>query len=346
MSMTEQIKSPMGELRNQLQRMQPQWAAALPKHIRPEHFERVVLTAIQGNPSLMTLDRRSLFQACTQAAQDGLLPDGREGAIVPFKGKAKWMPMVAGLLRKARNSGQIAAIVARVVYDGDKYRYWIDEDGEHLIYEPADNPDLAIVKRVFAMAKLTDGTLLVEPMSRGEIEKVRASSQTGQKEDGPWVQWWDEMAKKTAIRRLAKRLPMSPELEDVIRRDDELYDVAGKGRPMKVVEESFEGVPKESPAPLKSLDDFANGNHKQPDEPAKRGRGRPRKLEAEVKPDTWLEPYREAVANAKTPEEVQEAWDGIAEHIDLATEEQKSEASDIFNSKMDEFEDQASYQEP
>src|SRR5262245_13301093 len=148
------------------------------------------------------------------------------------------MPMYLGLIKRARNSGEIANIVARVVYEGDKYRYWIDgEKGEQLIYEPGDNPDIAIVKRVFAMAMLKDGTMLVEPMSRAEVEKVRASSQTGQEKDAPWSKWWEEMAKKTAIRRLAKRLPMSPDLEQVITRDDELYDQAAKGaKPVKAVE--------------------------------------------------------------------------------------------------------------
>src|SRR5262245_19014428 len=110
------IKSPMNELRTQIGRMENQWIAALPKHISIDKFQRVVMTAVQNNPNLVSVDRRSLWNACTQAAQDGLLPDGREGAIVPFKGRANWMPMYAGLIKKARNSGEIASIVARVVY--------------------------------------------------------------------------------------------------------------------------------------------------------------------------------------------------------------------------------------
>jgi phage RecT family recombinase len=334
--MNAPIKNPMMELRSQMQRMDAQWTAALPKHIRVDHFMRVVQTAIQNNPQLIAVDRRSLWNACTQAAQDGLLPDTREGVIVPFKGKAKWMPMYQGLIKKARNSGEIATIVARVVYKGDHYRYWIDEEGEHLNYEPTDNPDLATVVRVFAMAKTRDGELLVEPMSRAEIERVRSSSQTGREKGSPWDVWWDEMAKKTAIRRLSKRLPTSPELEQAIRRDDELYDSASRqAKPM--VEIPNDDTP--APRPIRSLEDFGNGHGKKGD-PAKRSRGRPKKPdptpepEPEMEPE-WLANYREDLAQCETADEVQDSWDAINDDFAVASDELKAVASELYNANME-----------
>jgi len=59
-------------------------------------------------------------------------------------------------------------------------------------------------------------------MNVAEIEKVRNISRA--KNSSPWQEHWGEMAKKTVIRRLAKRLPMSTDLEEVIRRDDEMFD--------------------------------------------------------------------------------------------------------------------------
>lgn len=59
-------------------------------------------------------------------------------------------------------------------------------------------------------------------MSLGEIEKVRKVSRAAT--NGPWVEWWEEMARKTVLRRLSKRLPMSTDVDDLIRRDDDLYD--------------------------------------------------------------------------------------------------------------------------
>lgn len=232
--MSEPNANPLIAFKQQLDVRADQFKAALPAHMPPERFSRVVLTAVQNNPDLLNADRPSLWNACMRAAQDGLLPDGRDGAIVIYntkeKGggwvkKAQWMPMVWGIVKKVRNSGQLAMITARVVYGGDKYRYWLDEDGEHILYEPCETPDRNHVRLVFAAARTTDGELMVEPLTAADIDKIRASSKA--KDNGPWVDWWDEMARKSAIRRLAKRLPMSSDLDDLVRRDDELYDFSG-----------------------------------------------------------------------------------------------------------------------
>lgn len=228
---------PMVLIKDQIEKREHEFARALPAHIPVERFKRVVLTAVQNNPDLLRADRQSFFNACMRSAQDGLLPDGRDGAIVIYSTKerrdgrdewikkAQWMPMVFGILKKIRNSGELAAITARVVYAGDRFRYWIDDSGEHVEYEPADNPDTNVVRRVFAMAKTKGGEVYVEPMSVEQIEKVRNVSRA--KDKGPWVDWWDQMAIKTALRRLAKRLPMSSDLDDLLRRDDDLYDMQG-----------------------------------------------------------------------------------------------------------------------
>ena len=237
---TEERKPhPLVVMKEQIEQRESEFARALPAHIPVERFKRVVLTAVQNNPDLLAADRQSFFNSCMRSAQDGLLPDGRDGAIVIYNTKekrdgrdvwvkkAQWMPMVFGILKKIRNSGELAAITARVVYAGDKFRYWVDDSGEHVEYEPADNPDTNVIRRVFAMAKTKDGELYVEPMTVDQIEKVRAVSRA--KDTGPWKDWWDQMAIKTVLRRLAKRLPMSSDLDDLIRRDDDLYDLRGAG---------------------------------------------------------------------------------------------------------------------
>jgi recombination protein RecT len=214
-----------------------EWGKVLPAHIPAERFARVVMTAVQRDPDLLFADRASLFTACLIAAQDGLLPDKREGALVVFNTKVKrdgreewikqvqWMPMIGGLLKKIRNSGQLKSIGATVVYEGDRFRHWIDNDGEHIEYESGEQQNRQVIRRVFAMAKLKDNTIVVEILTPDDVEKIRRVSKSRDK--GPWVDWWEEMAKKSAIRRLAKRLPLSTDLDDLIRRDDHLYDFEG-----------------------------------------------------------------------------------------------------------------------
>lgn len=205
--------------------MAEQLKFALPAHVPVERFQRVVMTAIQNNADLLECSKQSIWNACMRAAQDGLLPDGREGAIVKYQNDAQWLPMVAGIQKKVRNSGELSGISAHVVYKPDRFRYWVDETGPHLLYEPSIEGDRSEKNRlcVFAHARTKDGETFIEVMSLSDIDKVRASSRA--KKGGPWFDWWDEMAKKTAIRRISKRLPMSSDLDDLIRRDDELYNL-------------------------------------------------------------------------------------------------------------------------
>jgi recombination protein RecT len=224
---------PLTVLKGQLEERANEFAFALPEHIPVARFTRVVLTAVQNNPRLLTCDRASFFNAAMRAAQDGLLPDGREGAIVEYKTKvdgkekllAQWMPMYQGILKKVRNSGEFKWMTAQIVYEGDEFDHWIDQDGEHFNHKPAGISERPA--RAYSAVTTKSGGCFVEVMTLAQVAKVRAASRV-KSEYGPWAKWFDEMAKKTAFRRLAKRLPVSSDLDDLIRRDDALYDFEGQ----------------------------------------------------------------------------------------------------------------------
>lgn len=224
--------NPIVKLQEQFDTRESSFKAALPAHIPVDRFMRVVMTATQRNPDLVAADRVSLFNSALLAAQDGLLPDGREGALVIYNTKkgndwvksVQWMPMIAGILKKCRNSGELSSVEAHTVHANDKFSYRIGID-EQPVHEPDWFGDRGAVIGVYAVAKLKDGTRVSEIMSKTDIEKVRSISRS--KDKGPWVDWWEEMARKTVLRRLSKRLPISSDLDDLIRRDDALYDFDG-----------------------------------------------------------------------------------------------------------------------
>lgn len=220
------------QVRTDLKQMEGEFQNVLPAHISPERFQRVAVTALQNNPDLASCSRKSLLGAFMKSAQDGLLPDGREGAIVKFGGDAQWMPMTAGILKKIRNSGDLESLTAEIVHASDDFDYWIDEEGPHIRHRPNVMTDPGSAKLVYALARVRGGGVYVEIMRHDEIEKVRNVSRA--KNGGPWKDWWDEMAKKTAIRRLSKRLPMSSDLEAVITRDDEQYELRDMGSATQV----------------------------------------------------------------------------------------------------------------
>ncbi|WP_082813421.1 recombinase RecT [Sphingopyxis terrae] len=228
--------SPIQVLRDNLTQMQPELKMALPQHVTVEKFSRVAMTAIQNNPDLLNCDRKSLFGAIVRLAQDGLLPDGREAALVKFGQQVQAMPMIAGVLKKIRQSGDVSKVSAQVVYENDHFvvKYGFDEDVEHS--PPALDKERGKPIGAYATAVLKDGSRLLEVMSLEEIEKVRNVSRA--KGNGPWVSWWGEMARKTVMRRLSKRLPMSTD------RDDDVFE---RDETMKHIEAPAQVIDAEAP---------------------------------------------------------------------------------------------------
>lgn len=240
-----QAQSPIVQFRTQLEKRADEYAMVLPSHITPEAFQRTVLTAVQTDPTLLHADRQSLLLACMQAAQDGILPNKREGALVIFNknykdDQGKWhkaqivqyMPMVYGLRKKILQSKEITDITASVVYRAEvEGGFFIYEEGTEAVLrhrpmlemteEQAKDSEIVVA---YSIATYADGTKSYEVMRRFEINKVQNCSQTGALVDkkgqprnpsGPWVDWYPEQAKKTVVRRHSKSLPMSGDLLDI-----------------------------------------------------------------------------------------------------------------------------------
>jgi len=211
-------------VRSAVTKLEPEFKAALPAHIKSDKFVRVVLTAVNGDPALLEADRRTLYGAAMKAAQDGLLPDGREAALLVFNKNVapngqqpKWekhvqyMPMVAGVMKKMRNSGEVASITAHVVYEKDEFEYLLGDEEAITHKVPPLGSERGKPIGAYAIATLKDGVKLREVMSFAEIEAVRAVSKAANA--GPWTKWWGEQAKKTVIRRMAKRAPSSTDID-------------------------------------------------------------------------------------------------------------------------------------
>jgi len=236
MEKTQQVKpkSPAAELSHLLASpaMKAQISAALPKHMTAERMARIVTTEVRKNPALMKCERTSFLGAVIQCAQLGLEPGNSLGHayILPFDKREKvngsWVTVrtdaqliigYRGMIDLARRSGQIISISARTVRDGDhfEYRYGLDENIEHT---PSDDLEGGAITHVYAVARLRDGGVQFEVMSHAKIEAVRQQSKA--KDSGPWKDHWEEMAKKTVIRRLFKYLPVSVEIQRAVVLDE------------------------------------------------------------------------------------------------------------------------------
>lgn len=213
------------QIAGHLQKMEPEYRAVLPEHITPQAFTRIAQTAIQMNEDLQSCSQRSIIASCTRLAEMGLVPDGREAAIVAFNTKVKrknpvtglmeerWekratpMPMVAGLRDLVRRSGQVKDWKVRVVRLGDDFEH-IDGDEERITHRPGYDDD-APITHVYSIAYLESGELSRHVMSIATVEKIRARSKNADK--GPWVNDYPEMVKKTCLKQHSKALPRAKE---------------------------------------------------------------------------------------------------------------------------------------
>jgi recombination protein RecT len=205
-----------------------QIALALPKHMTADRLARIALTEVRKTPALARCDQASFLGAIMQCAQLGLEPGSALGHayLLPFENRRKSITEVQfvlgyrGMIDLARRSGQILSLEARAVYASDKFHVALGLNPD-LIHEPAwEDEDRGSLRFVYAVAKLKDGGTQFDVMSRAEVERVRKGSKAGN--SGPWVDHFEEMAKKTVIRRLFKYLPMSIEMASAMEQDERL----------------------------------------------------------------------------------------------------------------------------
>jgi recombination protein RecT len=223
-------------LKDALEARQTEIARALAGRVDPGAFIRVALTTVNKSSELAQCTTSSILLALLEAASLGLIPNSvmGEAYLVPFNVKvsargeperwekqAVFMPGYRGLVKLARNTGVVKAVVARAVRAGDEFEveFGLDEALHHRTDFDADDYDQKPIRYVYAVAHFVDGFKQFEVMSKAAVDKIRQRSKS--KDNGPWVTDYDEMALKTIVRRLCKRLPLSDfDLARAIEADD------------------------------------------------------------------------------------------------------------------------------
>lgn len=180
-------------------------------------FRQFVANAALANADLNTATYQSITKAFLDCAKTGLMPDGKEAAIVTRWDKniganvASFQPMVKGAVRIINESARIKSFHVKTVYNDDLFRVWSDENGDHLQFEPSFDVERieANIKLFYACAVLANGSVTIEVMTKGQVDKHKALAKTPY----VWNKFYDEMGIKTIIHRILKRLPVdNPEL--------------------------------------------------------------------------------------------------------------------------------------
>lgn len=256
-------RDPVGDL---MKHMAPSIQAALPKHMDPERFGRIMITTIKSTPELLNClntpaGRTTLLGALMQCAQLGLDPGPLGHAyIIPFKRnprdsqpyvEAVFVPGYKGLIDLARRSGHIKTIYANPIREGDEFTVSYGVGGT-LTHIPGWQNSNAKVLGYYAFAELIPEGHQFVIMSKSEVEAHRARHSKS-KYNSPWDSDFDEMAKKTLIRRLVKILPMTADYASAFMSDERSVSLQADGQLIDIDKPEDDYVPaqieREAPAP-------------------------------------------------------------------------------------------------
>lgn len=242
-------------IKDYINAMSGEIAKALPQVMTPERFTRIALSAVSNTPKLGNCTPQSFLGAMMNAAQLGLEPNTPLGQayLIPFENRKKGVTECQfqigykGLIDLAYRSGEVKMIDAQTVYENDEFEYELGMDPV-LKHKPArtnrGNPIY-----FYATFKLTNGGQGFQVMS---IEDVQAHAKKYSKtyNNGPWQTNFEEMAKKTVLKKLLKYAPLKTEFVKQVTSDetiktsisDHMEDV-----PNEYMDVEYEEHPNEDP---------------------------------------------------------------------------------------------------
>ena len=204
--------------------MEKEIAKALPSVMTPERFTRIVLSAISTNPQLASCTPGSFLGAMMQSAQLGLeinTPLG-QAYILPYRNKgtleAQFQLGYKGLIDLAYRSGEVEVIQSHVVYEKDTFEceYGLEPKLRHI---PADG-DRGVPVKVYALFKTQNDGFGFEVMSMEDVKKhAQKYSQSYSSSFSPWKTNFEEMAKKTVLKKALKYAPMKSEFVRAVSAD-------------------------------------------------------------------------------------------------------------------------------
>lgn len=224
-------------------------AEVIPSYLSPDRLLSLALLSIRKTPALQECPISTLLGCVVEASRLGLELGGSLGQayLVPFREKGQPMAQMIigyrGFVELMRRSGDVSSIRAVIVHQRDHFtlREGLEQVIDHVPYLEGDPGPMRFV---YAVAKFSrSGDYQAVFMTKAEVDTVRARSRAGA--SGPWSTDYEEMAKKTAVRRLAKLMPLTVEAAEAIERDDESnYDVDSTA--VEVAQESAQASVKAS----------------------------------------------------------------------------------------------------
>lgn len=204
--------------------MEPEIKKALPEVITPERFIRMALSALNTTPKLQECSQMSVLAALMNAAQLGLEPNTPIGQayLIPYNNKGKmecqFQIGYKGLIDLAYRNTQIQMISAQVVYENDEFEYELGLNAK-LIHRPTLN-DRGKIRLFYGLFKLNGGGFGFEVMSKAAMDAfAKEHSKAYDISFSPWKNHYEEMGKKTVIKKALKYAPIKTDFQRILSTD-------------------------------------------------------------------------------------------------------------------------------
>lgn len=224
---TKQLAKKQKTMKDYVESMSGEIAKALPSVITPERFTRITLSALSTNPQLQQTTPQSFLGAMMTAAQLGLEPNTPLGQayLLPYKNKGVLECQIQigykGLMDLAYRSGEISVIQAHTVYENDEFHYEFGLEPK-LEHKPAIK-DRGDAVAYYAMFKTKDGGYGFEVMSVQDVKlHAKKYSKSYDSAYSPWTTNFDEMAKKTVLKRVLKYAPLKSDFARQVTADESI----------------------------------------------------------------------------------------------------------------------------
>ncbi len=234
--------------------MWERFQTALPAHMNGERFARIALNTFLKDPKLQKCTVDSFMKCLLDCAAFGLYPDGRIVHFIPFGDKCTMIIDYKGFVQLILGNGIVARVHADVVCEGETFEFNVGEIKRHF-WDATKPRDVKKWTAVYALVEYKYGGSKAEIMSRDEVLAIRNSSHGYKsaityKKSHPWIDNETEMAKKTAVRRLVKWVPLTQEVIAAIEADDETHEPvremppqSGNGRVAELLDSFGDGGP-------------------------------------------------------------------------------------------------------
>ena len=189
-----------------------------------DRLRTVFMTAVQQNPDILECSEISIKREIRKCAADGLVPDNKEAAMIPYKGELQYQPMVLGIIKRVKELGGVFSIVCKLVHEKDEFV--LDEADPDSLSHKADpfSKDRGEVVGGYAIFRDDQKRVMhLETMSVEDFEKVRKASKAPN--SPAWRDWRNEMYRKAVLRRGAKYISINNDkIRALLERQDDLFD--------------------------------------------------------------------------------------------------------------------------